>query len=120
SLLPDRSVAENIYLGDEPARFGRLDRRAMRSGARGLLTRLQSNIDPDTRAGDLSVAEQQMVEIAKTLATHPRILVMDEPTAALDDAEAARLLELVRRLRDEGVAIIYVSHRMPEIAAIST
>jgi ribose transport system ATP-binding protein len=119
SLLPDRSVAENIFLGDEPARRGRLDRPAMREGARKILARLRSAIDPNARAGDLSVAEQQMVEIAKALATHPRILVMDEPTAALDDSEASRLLELVRRLRDEGVAVIYVSHRMPEIAAIS-
>ena len=119
SLLPDRSVVENIYLGDEPTRGLRLDRAAMREGARKLLARLRSKIDPGARAGDLSVAEQQMVEIAKALATDPRILVMDEPTAALEDAEATRLLELVRRLRADGVAIVYVSHRMPEIAALS-
>ncbi len=119
SLLPDRSVAENIFLGIEPARFGRLDRAAMREGAKQILTRLQSAVDPDVRAGDLSVAEQQMVEIAKAFVTRPRILVMDEPTAALDDSEALRLLDLLRRLRAEGVAVIYVSHRLPEIAAIS-
>ncbi len=119
SLLPDRSVAENIFLGREPVRFGRLDRAAMRDDSRTILARLRSTVNPDARAGDLSVAEQQMAEIAKALASEPRILVMDEPTAALDDAEAARLLDLVRRLRAEGVAIIYVSHRMPEIAAIS-
>jgi ribose transport system ATP-binding protein len=119
SLLADRSVAENIFLGREPTRFGRLDRAAMREDARRILTRLRASVDPDARAGDLSVAEQQMAEIAKALASEPRILVMDEPTAALDDAEAARLLDLVRRLRGEGVAIVYISHRMPEIAAVS-
>ncbi len=119
SLLPDRTVAENIALGEEPTRRGLLDRAAMRRGATLMLTRLGSRLAPDTRAGDLSVAEQQMVEIAKALTTQPRILVMDEPTAALDETEAAQLLALVRRLRDDGAALIYVSHRMPEIAAIS-
>ena len=119
SLLPDRSVAQNIFLGDEPTRRGVLDRAAMREGARTILTRLQSAIAPDRRAGDLSVAEQQLVEIAKALASDPGILVMDEPTAALDDTEAARLLALVRQLRDGGTAVIYVSHRMAEIAAVS-
>jgi len=119
SLLPDRSVAENIFLGDEPTRRGVLNHAAMRAGAARILARLQSAIDPATRAGGLSIAVQQMVEIAKALASEPRILVMDEPTAALDDTEAARLLDLVRRLRKDGVAVIYVSHRLPEIAAIS-
>ena len=119
SLLPDRTVAENIALGEEPTRRGVLDRAAMRAGAQKVLTRLQSSITPETRAGELSLAEQQMVEIAKALATNPRIFVMDEPTAALDDTEASRLLDLVRRLRSDGVAVVYVSHRMPEIAAIS-
>ena len=119
SLLPDRSVAQNIFLGDELTRHGLLDRAAMREGTRKLLARLHSAIAPDRRAGGLSVAEQQLVEIAKALASGPRILVMDEPTAALDDTEAARLLALVRQLRDGGVAVVYVSHRMAEIAAIS-
>lgn len=119
SLLPYRSVAENVFLGIEPTRRGRLDRKAMADGARQLLDRLGSTIPAGTPAGELSIAEQQVVEIAKALAVDARILVMDEPTAALDDANARRLLELVRRLRDQGVAIIYVSHRMPEIAAIA-
>ena len=119
SLLPERSVAENIFLGREPGRFGLLDRAALREGARRVLARLRSPLSPDARAGDLSVAEQQMAEIAKALAGEPRILVMDEPTAALDDAEALALLDLVRRLRGEGVAIVYISHRLPEIAAVS-
>ena len=119
SLLPDRTVAQNILLGQEPSRGARLDRAAMRDRAARLLARLRSSIDPDGRAGALAVAEQQVVEIAKALASGPRILVMDEPTAALDDTEAARLLALVRDLRADGVAVVYVSHRMPEIAAIA-
>ncbi len=119
SLLPHRSVAENIFLGLEPTRGLLLDRRAMRADARSLLQRLGTVIDPDRTAAELSIAEQQTVEIAKALAVEARILVMDEPTAALDDAEARRLLDLVRRLRAQGVAVIYISHRMPEIAAVA-
>ena len=77
--------------------------------------RLGSSIAPEAGAGDLSIAQQQLVEIAKALAIDARILVMDEPTAALDRDDAARLLDLVKRLSAEGVSIIYVSHRMPEI-----
>ncbi len=119
SLLPDRSVADNISLGLEPTHRGMLDRAAMRARARALLDRIGSPLPVDVRAGNLSVAQLQLVEIAKALASDPKILVMDEPTAALDDTEAARLLGLVRRLRGEGVAVVYVSHRMPEIAAIA-
>jgi ribose transport system ATP-binding protein len=119
SLLPHRSVAENVFLGLEPTRFGRLDRAAMREGTKRLLRRLFSAIDPETRAGELSVAEQQIVEIAKALAFDARILVMDEPTAALDEVDAKRLLTLVGALRQQGVAIIYISHRMSEIAGIA-
>ena len=119
SLLPYRSVAENVFLGMEPTRFGRVDQAAMRAGTVRLLARLSSTIAPDAKAGDLSVAEQQIVEIAKALAVEARILVMDEPTAALDKVDAQRLLALVRKLREEGVAIVYISHRMAEIAAIA-
>ena len=74
---------------------------------------------PETGAGDLSIAQQQLVEIAKALAIDARILVMDEPTAALDRDDAARLLDLVKRLSEEGVSVIYVSHRMPEIKTVA-
>jgi ABC-type sugar transport system ATPase subunit len=120
SLLPERTVAENIYLGIEPTRFGVLDRARMRAEARRLLQRLGSAIRPDVKAGDLSIAQQQIVEIAKALAIEARILVMDEPTAALDQADALRLLELVRQLSVQGVTIVYISHRMPEVQAVAT
>jgi len=115
SLLPNRSVAENIFLGIEPTRFGLLDRRTMREEARRLLRRLGSSVAPETLAGDLSIAHQQIVEIAKALAVDARILVMDEPTAALDRVDASRLLDLARKLSAEDVSIVFISHRMPEI-----
>ena len=96
-----------------------LDRRKMRDDAKRLLGRLGSSIRAETGAGDLSIAQQQLVEIAKALAIDARILVMDEPTAALDRDDAARLLDLVKRLSGEGVSVIYVSHRMPEIKTIA-
>jgi ribose transport system ATP-binding protein len=119
SLLPYRTVAENVFLGVEPGRFGVLDRRRMRGDARRLLDRLGSSISPDAVAGDLSIAHQQIAEIAKALAIDAKILVMDEPTAALDRVDASRLLELVRLLSTQGVAIVYISHRMPEIQAVA-
>jgi ribose transport system ATP-binding protein len=120
SLLPERTVAENIYLGIEPTRFGALDRARMRADARLLLQRLGSDIRADDKAHDLSIAQQQIVEIAKALAIEARILVMDEPTAALDEADAKRLLELVRQLSAQGVTVVYISHRMPEVQAVAT
>jgi len=119
SLLPYRTVAENVFLGIEPTRYGALDRRRMRDEASRLLRRLGSSIAPEVLAGDLSIAQQQIVEIAKAFAIEARILVMDEPTAALDRADASRLLDLVQRLSSEGVSIVYISHRMPEIQAVA-
>jgi ABC-type sugar transport system ATPase subunit len=119
SLLPYRTVAENVFLGIEPARYGFVDRRRMREEASRLLRRLGSSITPESPAGDLSIAQQQIVEIAKAFAIDARILVMDEPTAALDRVDATRLLDLVKRLSSEGVSIIYISHRMPEIQAVA-
>jgi ribose transport system ATP-binding protein len=119
SLLPERTVAENIFLGMEPGRWGMLDRAAMLSGAEQRLHRLAATIPVDRLVRGLSVAEQQIVEIAKALIHNTRILVMDEPTAALDDAETERLFALVRQLRDEGVAIVFVSHRMPQVFTIA-
>jgi ribose transport system ATP-binding protein len=119
SLLPHRSVADNIFLGLERRRYGLVDRAAMHADAARLLGRLGSRIRPDAEAGGLAISNQQIVEIAKALAIEARILVLDEPTAALDDVEAARLLELVGRLRSEGVALVYISHRMKEVFDIA-
>lgn len=123
SLLPHRSVTENIFMGHELTRPGFagifLDRAAMRVRALSLLERVGAQIDPDRAVAGLSIAEQQLVEIAKALLLDARILVLDEPTAALDDRDARQLLDLIRTLRDQGVALVYISHRMPEVAAIA-
>jgi len=119
SLLPFRTVAENIFLGVEPTRYGLLDRPRMRTESERLLRRLGVSIPTGAQAGELSVAQQQVVEIAKALALDARIVVMDEPTAALERTEATQLIALVKRLSAEGVTIIYVSHRMPEIQAVA-
>lgn len=116
NLLPDRSVAENVYLGREPLRRGMVDRRRLHADTTRLLDDLGlTTITSWTRVGSLSVAQQQVVEIVKAVSYDARIISMDEPTAALADQEVALLYELVGRLRDRGVAILYVSHRLQEI-----
>lgn len=115
NLLPDRTVAENIFMGREPTRNGMLDHRAMRGNAQSVLERLNLTIDPDLRLGDLSVAGQQMVEIAKAIAFDAQVLVLDEPTATLAADDGQTLFDLVRTLRARGLGIIYISHRISEI-----
>jgi len=120
NLLPERSVAENVFVGREPARLGLVDRRRMEADTARLLAEMDvASFSPRTRVGDLSVAQQQIVELVKARSLDARILVMDEPTAALADEEATALLALVRRLRDDGLAVLYISHRMPEVFAVA-
>ena len=120
-LFPELTVTENIYLGHAPRLpWGGLDWERMRRQARELLDSLDSHdLDEDAVVGTLSVANRQRVEIAKALSQEAKIVVMDEPTAALAETDVERLLTVVRRLRDRGVGVIYVSHRMPEIFAIA-
>jgi rhamnose transport system ATP-binding protein len=116
TLFPDLSVAENIFMGRQPrARFGRIDRRAMRSEAVELFRRLGVALDPGRPARGLSIADQQLVEIAKALSREARVLVMDEPTAALSGNEVARLFNVVKALRRQGCAVLFISHRLDEI-----
>ena len=115
ALAPNLTVAENIYLGVEPSRGGRIDRRAMREGCRTVLERLGAPFTVDTPVGTLSIAEQQLVEIARALHAQSKILVLDEPTTALSSRETDRLFALVRQLRADGIALIYISHRMAEV-----
>ena len=116
SLVGQLSVAENIFAGRAPTRlFGRVDRKAMRAGAASLLAELGVSIDPARPVGHLSAAQQQVVEIAKALSQDLRVLILDEPTAALTLTETERLFDVVRRLADKGVSIVYVSHRLAEI-----
>ena len=120
SLVPYLDLAQNIFLGREPRGVlpGTIDHRRMHAEARRLLDTLGVDLDTRTPAHELGVAHQQVVEIAKALSQNARILVMDEPTAALSDHEIDRLFARIRALRADGVAIIYISHRLQEIAAI--
>jgi len=115
ALSPNLTVAEYIYLGREPKRGSRVDRAAMTAGCRGLLANLGATFGPTALVADLSIAEQQMVEVARALNANSRILVMDEPTTTLAARETERLLALIRRPKAEGLAIIYISHRMTEV-----
>ncbi len=121
SLAPNLTVAENIFLGDERTRAGGalVDRAKMRREAIDVLQKLGAPFDPDVPAGRLSVAEQQQVEIARALQRQSRVLIMDEPTAALSDRETERLFALIRQLRADGLAIVYISHRMAEVYALA-
>jgi L-arabinose transport system ATP-binding protein len=114
-LAPDMTVAENLTLGIMPSRAGFLDRRAMRDKARAVLARLGEPIDPDARLGDLSIGKRQMVEIGKALLRDARIIAFDEPTSSLSSRETETLLAVIRDLKFEGRAILYVSHRMEEV-----
>jgi len=119
SLIPTLSVAQNLSLGEEPRRGGLLDRGALRERARAMLADLGFAIDVDAPVAGLTRAQQQMVEIAKGLRGEVSVLILDEPTASLTDAETQRLFELVARLQARGVGIVYISHRMQEIARIA-
>nr|WP_199520812.1 sugar ABC transporter ATP-binding protein [Jiangella anatolica] len=119
TLFPDLSVAENIFVGRQPrGRFGRIDRAAMRAAAEALFARLGVRVDPDRPARGMSIADQQLVEIAKAISTDARVLVMDEPTAALSGVEVERLFAVARSLRDGGAAILFISHRFNEVEAL--
>ncbi|MBN8246817.1 MAG: sugar ABC transporter ATP-binding protein [Verrucomicrobia bacterium] len=121
TLAPNLSVAENLFLGREPRRWGLLQRGAMTAAAEALRDRLGLGVigDVRVRVGSLSVAQQQLVEIARALSTEARILVLDEPTASLSEAETALLFDTLRRLRQQGVGIIYISHRLEEIQRLA-
>ena len=120
-LMNHLTVAQNIFIGREPKQaFGLLlDERALNATAREWLAKLHVVIDPRTTVGSLTVAKQQMVEIAKALSYNSRVVIMDEPTAALNDAEIAELFTVIRDLKSRGVGIVYISHKMDEIKRIS-
>jgi len=118
SLIPTLSVAENIFLGRLPRRHNRVDWAAMRDGARAALERLNVEIDPEAVVGDLSVAEQQLVEIAKAIAADATLLILDEPTTALGLDEIAELHRVLKGLVASGTAILYISHRLDEVVEL--
>lgn len=121
NLMPHLSVAQNIFIGREPRRGLRfiLDEKAVIEKAQVLLDRLHLRIDPRARVSDLTVAKQQMVEIAKALSYNSEVLIMDEPTAALTETEIEDLFRIIRELRDKGVGVVHISHRLEELHRIS-
>ena len=121
NLAPDMTVAENVFLGREPLRvpaLGIVDRSVLRRQTRDVLATLDPGIDPDALVKHLGVAQQQMVEIAKALSLDAKLIMMDEPTAALTGREIARLFDIIRGLKARGVAIVYISHRLDEVKAM--
>ncbi|MDN5571779.1 MAG: sugar ABC transporter ATP-binding protein, partial [Propionibacteriaceae bacterium] len=119
TLFPDLSVTENIFMGRQPvSRFRRIDRAAMRDEATALFARLGVRIDTDRPTEGLSIADQQIIEIAKAISLDAKVLIMDEPTAALSGVEVERLFEVARSLRDEGRALMFISHRFEEVFAL--
>jgi ABC-type sugar transport system ATPase subunit len=119
SLLPDLSVGENLMMSRLPARRGITRPGELRRQAREMLERVAlADLDPDTEVGELPLAKQQLVEIAKVLGESPRVIIFDEPTTALSEAETHRLLDKIMQLRDEGHAIMYVSHHLEEMFEI--
>ncbi|ASY63400.1 Ribose ABC transport system, ATP-binding protein RbsA [Sinorhizobium sojae CCBAU 05684] len=120
ALMRDLNVAQNIWIGREPRLpFGRIDEAKLNADAVAIFAGMNIRMDPRTPVAGLTIARQQMVEIAKALSYHSRVLIMDEPTAALNDAEIAELFTIIRRLKAEGVGIIYISHKMDEIKRIA-
>lgn len=120
SLFPDLDVAENIFVGRQPVTVGgRIDWRKLYKDAADLMTSLGVHLDLKQKARNLSIAQQQMVEIARAFSINARILIMDEPTSSLTLNEVADLFRLVRRLRDEGTAIVFISHRLEELFEIA-
>ncbi|MBS0663982.1 MAG: sugar ABC transporter ATP-binding protein [Verrucomicrobia bacterium] len=120
SLAPHLSVTENIMLGAEPQRLGWIDRKESRARAAAALAQLgHEHLELDRPAGSFSIAEQQVIEIARALRTEPRVLIMDEPTSSLAQADTERLFTVIRQLRDRGVSVIYISHFLEEVKQVA-
>ena len=119
NLMPDLTVAQNIYIGREPMSGGFLSERKLNRQTSELLRRLEIDLDPRQPVGELTVAKQQMVEIAKALSFNAKVLIMDEPTSALTDSEVETLFTLIDQLRARGTGIVYISHRMDELKRLA-
>ena len=118
SLIPQMTVAENLFLGAEQTRYGLLQKGALRARAKQVLDDLDFHLSPDRRVDHLTRAEQQMVEIAKAFRSDLSVLILDEPTASLTNHETEQLFRLIAKLKEQGVGIIYITHRMAEIQRI--
>lgn len=119
NLATNLSIGANLFLGREPVRRGFIDEREIAVRSRALLARVGLDLDPATPVGDLTIGRQQLVEIAKALSIDARLLIMDEPTSSLSQGETERLFEVVRDLRENGVSILYISHRLGEVVELA-
>ncbi len=119
NLMPDLTVAQNIFIGREPVSAGILSERKLNRQTAELLARLKIRLDPRQKVGELTVAEQQMVEIAKALSFNAKVLIMDESTSALTDSEVETLFTLIEQLKQSGTGIVYISHRMDELRRLA-
>ncbi|MFU9138537.1 sugar ABC transporter ATP-binding protein [Erwinia tasmaniensis] len=119
NLVPHMTVAENIWLGREPMKYGFVNHRQLNKLTRDLLSKLNIRLTPEKMVGDLSIASQQMVEIARAVSWNADVVIMDEPTSALTETEVSHLFTIIRNLRAQGKAIIYISHKMDEIFSIT-
>ena len=113
--IPDMTVAENLFMGKEPGRYGIIDKKKMNQDTETLLKRLNCNIQPTDRMGDLSTGQKQMVSIAKALEVNATVISFDEPTASLSDKEVETLFGIIHDLKEKGITILYISHKMNEI-----
>lgn len=118
NMMVNRTVAQNVFIGREPHKGLLVDERKMNADCKALLDSIEIDIAPTTMVRDLSIAQQQMVEVAKALSTNNKLLIMDEPTSSLTQKEIDELFRITRKLRSEGVAIVYISHRMQELLEI--
>lgn len=118
SPVLERPVSENVWLGREPYKGFRIDHKKMREDTRALFLDMALDIDPNEKMGNLTVAQMQMVEICKAVSHNPDVMILDEPTSSLTESEVKHLFEIIRRLRDRGCALIYISHKMDEIFQI--
>ena len=119
NLATNLTVGANIFLGREPKTGGLIDERAISERSREFLDKVGLDVSPDTLVGDLTIGKQQLVEIAKALSVDAKILIMDEPTSSLSSRETERLFEVVKDLRDRGVGIVYISHRLAEVVELA-
>jgi ribose transport system ATP-binding protein len=119
SIVPDLTVAENVYLGKQPTKHGLIDWKAMKAGARDQLQRLGIDVDPSTTMGSLPIGLQQLIELARVLYSGARIIILDEPTSALSPPEVARLFEVLRGVKASGRSIVFISHFLDDILSVS-
>ena len=119
NLSDNLDIAANIFLGNEPHKFGVLDRKRIHEESAGYLERVGLDFPPDTLVADLTIGHQQLVEISKALSVDARIIIMDEPTSSLSQKESENLFEVIRDLKSQGIAIIYISHRLGEVMELS-